>query len=140
MGEDMPGAGYPSGGQGTGQGAPGSGRPRSERQGQARVAAFQLYPASAVYKLDGSESSAPLGSPAHGEANLKADLAKNGDTLKLAITGNDQDSGQIQLKDQWKLSKDGQSLLIDRNVRSSAGSANVHLMFYQESTGSSGSK
>ncbi len=139
MGEDMPGAGYPGGGQGPGQGTPG-GRPRSAKQGQARVAAFQLYPPSALYRLDGSQSTAALGAPAHGDATLKADLAKNGDALKLAITETDQDSGQIQLKEQWKLSKDGQSLLIDRDVHSPGGSANVHLVFYRQGPGSTGSK
>ncbi len=133
MGEDMPGVGYPGGGQGAPRGSQ-----RSEKQGLARIAAFQLYPASAVYKLDGSESTAPFGVAAHGDASLKADLAKNADSLKLAITGSDQDSGQIKLREQWKLSKDGQSLLIDRNVRSPGGSANVHLVFYKQDSGSSG--
>ncbi len=119
MSEGIPGAGLP----GTA-----GGRPRSEGGSRARIAAFMLYPRSAVYKLDGSESTAQLGGPMHSDAALKADWAKNGKVLKLALAGSGY-RGQVQMKDQWKLSKDGKSLVIDRAVETPRGSSTIHLIF-----------
>lgn|SRR5487761_58564 len=147
--------GYPNGGWGrmgmpgrTGMGMPGggtegpmsermpesglpnttAGKPRAESQSRGQIAAFTLYPRTAVYKLDGSESTAQLGGPMRGDVALKADWTKGGKVLKLSLTGSGQ-RGQIQMKDQWKLSKDGKSLIIDRVVESPHGSASVHLVF-----------
>jgi hypothetical protein len=142
MGEGLPGAGMPGGQTPMGEGIPGTGMPGggrrtgAERRSQGSVAAFTLYPHSAVYNLNGSQSTAQFGGPAHSEGTLKADWAKNGKVLKLALTGQGNSGmggGGIEMKDQWKLSKDGQSLIIDRSVRSERGSKTVHLIFRRES-------
>ncbi len=120
-----------------GIGMPGGGgrgsRPAQERS-RGNVAAYSLYPKSAVYKLDGGESTARLGDPGQTDATSKAEWAKNGEVLKLSLVGNDysgQRGGKVQLKDQWKLSEDGKSLKVDRNVKSPEGSATAHLVFFK---------
>jgi hypothetical protein len=130
MGEGMPGGGMPGGGGG-------GGRSRGQSRSQAEIAALRLYPPTATYKLDGSESTAALGGPDGSDATLKADWAKNGQELKLSATGSEesgQRTGEVQVKDQWKLSKDGQSLMVDRSVRSPEGSGTVHLVFRKQAT------
>ncbi|MGH9342807.1 MAG: hypothetical protein ACRD19_03470, partial [Terriglobia bacterium] len=135
MGEGMPGSGMPGGGSGGQAGG-------SRRQGRSHdtSGAFVFYPASATYSLDGTPSSAQFGGPMHGDASLKANWAKNGQELKMALDGNPYSSpggGSLELKDQWKLSKDGQSLLVDRTVRAGRSSNTVHLVFHRQTTGSS---
>lgn len=132
-GMGMPGGigiGMPGGGMGMPRG--GGGRPRSEGPAQGNVAAYKLYPHSAVYKLDGSESTAQLGDPEQTSATSKAAREKNGEVLKLSLVGN-RDSGQgggkIQVKEQWKLSEDGKSLKVERSIKSPEGSGTVHLVF-----------
>ena len=120
---------------GVGMGMPrgGGGRPRSEGpSSQGYVAAYKLYPPSAVYKLDGSESTAQLGDPEQTNATSKAEREKNGEVLKLSLVGSGdsgQGGGKIQVKEQWKLSEDGKSLKVDRSIKSPEGSATVHLVF-----------
>jgi hypothetical protein len=129
MGEGIPGVGMPGGGRGSS---------RSQSRSQAAVAAFTLYPHSATYKLDGSESSTQLGGPMQSEATSKADWAKSGTVLRLSLagSGDSQRGGQTQLKDQWKLSKDRQLLLIDRAVHSPGASGSVHLVFRKQAADS----
>ncbi|HLI30754.1 MAG TPA: hypothetical protein VKV79_06620 [Terriglobia bacterium] len=124
MSEGIPGTGLPGT---TGR------RPRSEGGSRARIAAFMLYPRSAIYKLDGGESTAQLGGPMHSDAALKANWAKNGKALKLSLTGSGY-RGQVQMKDQWKLSKDGKSLVIDRSVETPHGSGSIHLVFQKRNS------
>ena len=133
-GMGMPGGigmGMPGGGMGMPRG--GGGRPRTEGpSSQGNVAAYKLYPQSAVYKLDGSESTAQLGDPEQTNATSKAEREKSGEVLKLSLVGNgdsDQRGGKIQLKEQWKLSDDGKSLKVDRSIKSPEGSGTVHLVF-----------
>ncbi len=120
---------------GVGMGMPrgGGGRPRTEGpSSQGNVAAYKLYPQSAVYKLDGSESTAQLGDPEQTNATSKAEREKNGELLKLSLVGNgdsDQRGGKIQVKEQWEFSKDGKSLKVDRSIKSPEGSGTVHLVF-----------
>jgi len=124
------GIGMPGGGMGMPRG--GGGRPRAEGPLQGNVAAYKLYPQSAVYKLDGSESTVQLGDPEQTNATSKAEREKNGEVLKLSLVGNgdsDQRGGKIQLKEQWKLSDDGKSLKVDRSIKSPEGSGTVHLVF-----------
>lgn len=121
------------GGIGMGMPGGGGGRPRNEGpSSQGYVAAYKLYPQSAVYKLDGSESTVQLGGPEQTNAISKAQQEKNGEVLKLSLVGNG-DSGQgigkIQLKEQWKLSEDGKYLKVDRTIKSPEGSGTVHLVF-----------
>ena len=136
MGEGMPGGGMPGGGGG-------GGRSRGENRSQAEIAALKLYPPSAVYKLDGSESTAMLGGPDGSDATLKAEWAKSGQILKLSMAGSEesrQRAEQVQVKDQWKLSKDGQSLMVDRSVRSPEGSGTVHLVFRKQAVDAGGAQ
>ena len=95
----------------------------------------KVYPQNAVFKLDGSESTAQLGDQESTDATLKAEPAKNGEELKLSLVGNGnsgQSSGKIQVKEQWKLSDEGKSLKVDRSVKSPEGSATVHLVFLKK--------
>ena len=132
MGGGMGGIGIGVPGVGMGMPRGGAGRPRSEGPLQGNVAAYKLYPPSAVYKLDGSESTVQLGDPEQSSATSKAEREKNGEVLKLSLVGNG-DSGQggskIQVKEQWKLSEDGKSLKVDRSIKSPEGSGTVHLVF-----------
>jgi hypothetical protein len=124
------GIGMPGGGMGMPRG--GGGRPRAEGPLQGNVAAYKLYPQSAVYKLDGSESTVQFGDPEQTNATSKAEREKNGEVLKLSLVGNgdsDQRGGKIQVKEQWKLSEDGKSLKVDRSIKSPEGSGTVHLVF-----------
>ena len=132
MGGGMGGIGMGIPGVGMGMPRGGGGRPRADGPLQGNVAVYKLYPQSAVYKLDGSESTVQLGDPEQTNATSKAEREKNGDVLKLSLVGN-RDSGQgggkIQVKEQWKLSEDGKSLKVDRTIKSPEGSATVHLVF-----------
>jgi len=138
-GQHPPRGGYPGGYPG-GMGMPGPMWPRGGHrmpsgQGQAHrleIAAFKAYPRSAVYKLDGSTSTAQLGDHDRSDATAKAEWTKGGKQLKLTLVGEGAEkSGQAQLKDEWKL--DGQYLKIDRNIHTPNGSTTVHLVFRKES-------
>jgi hypothetical protein len=130
--------GYPGGRRG-GMGMPGGrmgmprgGVPRAEGPLQGNVAAYKLYPQSAVYKLDGSESTVQLGDAEQTNATSKAARERNGEVLKLSLVGHEdsgQGGGKIQLKEQWKLSDDGKFLKVDRSIKSPEGSGTVHLVF-----------
>ena len=139
------GIGIPGGGVGgpMGGGVPGGGGggPRGEGRSQRNVAAFLLYPRSAVYKLDGSESTAQLGGPMQTDATSKAEWVSGGEVLKLSLveTGDsDRRGGEIQVKDQWKLEKDGQFLKVDRAVHSGRGSSTMHLVFRKQDAATTG--
>jgi hypothetical protein len=94
MGEGIPGAGVPGGGRGTSRGM---------SRAQGGVAALTLYPRSAIYKLDGSESTGQFGGPMQSDATLRADWEKGGKTLKLSLVGNGEGGAHgVQLKDEWK--------------------------------------
>lgn len=137
MGEGMPGDGMPGGGGG------GGGRSRAQNRSQAEIAALRLYPPTATYKLDGSQSTATLGGPDASDATLKAEWNKDRTALKLSASGSEeagQRSEQVQVKDQWKLSQDGQSLMVDRSVRSPEGSGTIHLVFRKQAADSSGTQ
>ena len=140
IGIGMPGGGI-GGPMGGGPPGGGGGWPRGEGRSQGNGAAFTLYPRSAVYKLDGSESAAQLGDPMQTDATLKAEWASGGEVLKLSLVGkgdSDRKDGEIQVKDQWKLSKDGRFLMVDRAVHSGRGSTTVHLAFRKQDAGSAG--
>lgn len=146
----MGGMGTPVGGMGggpmsegmpTGAGVPGGagGQPRMGRHSSGTAAAFSVYPETAVYKLDGSESTVELGGPMHADATSKAAWAKSNKELKLSLAGATNSSwrgGSVEIKDQWKLSKDGQHLLVDRTVHAPSGSTTIHLVFDRQAAGS----
>ena len=105
-----------------------------------KVAAYQLYPHSAVYKLDGNESSVQLGDSEQTAASSKAVWAKNGEALKLSLLGNEeseQKGGKVEVRDLWRFSEDGKCLLIDRTIKSPEGSGAVHLVFFRKEGGPS---
>ena len=134
------GMGMPGGGMGMPRGGGGAGRPRNEGPLHGDVAAYKLYPQSAVYKLDGSEATAQLGDPAQTNATSKAEREKNGEMLKLSLVGNgDQKGGKIRINEQWKLSEDGKSLRVDRSIKSREGSGTVHLVFLKREAASNSS-
>jgi hypothetical protein len=128
------GVGMPGGGMGM-PGGRGGGRSRGVEAPQANVAAYKLYPHSAIYKLDGSQSTVQLGDPDQTDATSKVEWAKDGKQLKFSLVGNGgsgQGSGKIQVKDHWKLSEDGRSLRVDRSIESPEGSGTVHLVFFKK--------
>jgi hypothetical protein len=130
MGEGGPGGtGMPGGGGG-------GGRPHSMGQSGKKSAAFSLYPDSAAFKLDGAQSTAEFGGPEHEDATSKATFSKNGKLLTISLeSAGDSSANGSSIKDQWKLSKDGQSLLVDRTVHSSRGSVTFHLVFHKQAAG-----
>ncbi len=131
MGEGGPGMGMPGGGGG-------GGRPHSMGQSGKKSAAFSLYPDSAVFKLDGAQSTAEFGGPEHEDATSKAVWSKNGKLLKISLesSGDSSASGRsIKVDDEWRFSKDGQSLLVDRTVHSVRGSVTFHLIFHKQAAG-----
>ncbi len=135
------------GGIGIGMGIPvslgiprgGGGRSRSGGSSQGHVAAYQLYPQSVIYKLDGGEGTAQLRDPEQTNVTSKAERAKDGELLKLSLVGNG-DSGnkgnKVQITEQWKLADDGKSLKVDRTVKSPEGSGAVHLVFLKRESNS----
>jgi hypothetical protein len=129
------GGGYPRGMGMPGPVWPSGGRRIPSGQGQAQrleAAALKVYPPTAVYKLDGTPSTAQLGDRDRSDATAKAEWAKGGKQLKLTLLGEGAEkSGQAHLKDDWRL--DGQYLKIDRNIHTPNGSTTVHLVFRKES-------
>jgi len=135
------GVGLPGVGMGMPRTGGGAGRPRAEGPPPAVVAAYQTYPQNAIYKLDGSESTAQLGDAEQTNATSKAKREKNGDELKLSLVGkadSGEGRGKIQIKEQWKFSEDGKSLKVDRTIKSHEGSGTVHLVFLKKEALSSG--
>ena len=136
------GMGIPGAGMGMPRGGGGVGGPRTVEPSRGNVAAYKFYPQRAVYKLDGSESSAQLGDPEQTNATSKAEQEKKGEVLKLSLVGHEdsgQGGGKIQLNEQWRLTEDGKSLKIDRSIKSPDGSGTVHLVFLKkEADASSG--
>ena len=136
MGMPGSGGGMPNdsgmpGGSGGGGGRGGSGSPRVSSS-RGSVAAYKLYPSSAVYKLDGSESTTQLGDADQTAATAKTEWGKNGEELKLSLAGDENPEGKggkVQIKEQWKLSADGQFLMLERSVKAPDGSGTVHLVF-----------
>ena len=132
--------GVPGAGMGMPRGGGGGGGPHNEGPTRGEVAAYQLYPRSAVYNLDGSESSTQLGDSDQTNATSKAVQEKN--ELKLSLVGKEdsgEGGGKIQIKEQWKLSDDGKTLKVDRAVKSPDGSGTFHLFFLRKEGDSSGS-
>ncbi|HLY62999.1 MAG TPA: hypothetical protein VKV95_19810 [Terriglobia bacterium] len=130
MGMPGGGMGMPGGGGGGGRG----GRSRPDDRMGGNPAAYKLYPQTAVYNLDGSETNAQFGDQDSTAATSKAEWGKDGE-LKFSLVGKD-DSGQksskVEVKDQWKLSEDGQTLKVERSVHSPEGSGTVHLVFHKQ--------
>jgi hypothetical protein len=127
---------------GGGMGRSGGGRASGGRPAQGSVAAYTLYPSSAVYKLDGSESTAQLADPEHTDATIKAVQARDGEVLRLSLKGRQnpgEKDGKTLVKDQWRISKDGKSLEVTRKIKSPEDSGTMHLVFIRKEIGSTSS-
>ena len=136
----MGGGGRGASGGGMGMPGGGDGWPRVEAASPGKVAAYKLYPPSAVYKLNGNESTAQFGDSEQNAATSKAEWVKNGEVLKLSLIGNEdsgQKGGKIEVRDEWRFSEDGKCLMIDRNIKSPEGSGTVHLFFFRKEVGPS---
>jgi len=102
-------------------------------------AAFILYPPRAVYRFDRRKSSAEFGSSRHAPATSEARWGKGGKVLKLWLAGRDTLSSMCGmwhwtvLQERWKLSKDGQTLLVDRTVSTLMGPRRFRLIFSKQS-------
>ncbi len=148
-GGGYPGGGYPNGGYPGGPGMgrmgrigiPGVGFPGGRRRvggesgTRAEADAFTLYPTDAVFLMDGAKSSGKLGGQNQSDATLMADWSKKGKLLTLVMDGDEGfggGGGSIKIKDQWKFSKDGHSLMVDRTIHTSSGSKTLHLAFYKK--------
>jgi hypothetical protein len=130
----MSGPGIPVGGGPMGEGIPGSTEPSQRPGGEAHTKrrtrtalAFSTYPRNAFYQLNGGKSNVQLQDPGHTQATAKAMWTRDGKQLRFSLAGN-----QVTVKDQWKLSKDGRNLLIDRTVHMPGGSTSIHLVFVKE--------
>jgi hypothetical protein len=141
MGGSIGRGGRGASGGGSGMPSGGDGWPRVDGASPGKVAAYKLYPQSAVYKLDGSESTVQFGDSGQTAATSKAEWVKNSEVLKLSAVGNEdpgQRGGKIEVKDQWRFSEDGKSLLVDRSIKSPEGSGTVHLVFFRKEVGPPG--
>jgi hypothetical protein len=137
MGMGMPGVGIGVGGPIGGNGN-GGGRP--EKKLGERIAAFNLYPPSATYSLDGGSTSAKLGGHSSSTANLKAGWQKGGKQLALRLDGQSDSAGQnngLRMTDEWRLSKDGRFLTVARTIHMPQGTSTVHLVFNRQSDSTS---
>jgi hypothetical protein len=136
-GGGMGGGGRRGGGMGiprVGSGMPAGvgGGPRGEGPLQGNVAAYQVYPQSVVYKLDGSEAIAQFGDPEQTQATSKVERGGHDQILKLSLIGKAEvaeKNGQIKVKDEWQLSNDGKYLKLDRTIKSPEGSGTAHMVF-----------
>lgn len=129
-GGGIPNDGGMPGGSGGGGGKGGGGGPHPSSS-RGSVAAYKLYPSSAVYNLDGSESTAQLGDADQTSATAKTEFSKSGE-MKVLLAGDENPEGKggkVQIKEQWKLSSDGQTLTIERNLKAPEGSGTVRLVF-----------
>lgn len=145
-GGGFPGGGYPGGGFPHG-GFPGGGFPGGHRggfpggrgglgarreQGQ-KFMAFAMVSPKATYDLDGTATSMKVDRPIPGSALLKAAWKKGGKQLDLSrvesIRGGER---TIKVQEQWKLSKGGDILDIQRTVDTPRGSAKVKMVFDRE--------
>jgi hypothetical protein len=156
-GGGYPGGGYPGGGFPGGGGYPGGGFPRGGgfpggRRGggypggaggrgeqMRKSMAFSTITPTATYNLDGSSSTMQVDKPIPGSETLKATWKKSGKQLDLSnvknIRGGDR---TIKVQEQWKLSKDGKVLEVQRTVNTPRGSAKVKMIFNKEEGPSAG--
>ena len=101
--------------------------------------AFDMVTPTAIYNLDGSSSTVQIDKPIPGAATLKADWKKSGKQLNLSKVENIRGGERtIKVQEQWKLSKDGKVLEVQRTVNTPRGSAKVKMIFNKEE-GSAGS-
>ena len=90
--------GIPGVGMGMPRGGGGGGGPRAVESSQGGVAAYKLYPHSAVYKLDGSETTVQLGDPEQTGATSKVAQEKKG-----AESRQDSDKRAVEIFRRWEI-------------------------------------
>ena len=95
--------------------------------------AFSMVTPSATYNLDGTTSTMQVDKPIPGSTTLKAGWKKSGKQLDLSRV-EDLRGGErtIKIQEQWKLSKDGRDLEVERRVDTPRGSTRVQLFFYKD--------
>ena len=124
------GGGYPGGGP-EGRGGPGG---PGARGGQMRKSmAFGMITPTATYYLDGTASTMKVDKPVPGTALLSAAWKKDGKQLNLSkeesLRGGER---TIKVQEQWKLSKDGKELEVERTVDTPRGSAKAKMIVARE--------
>ena len=95
----------------------------------------------ATYNLDGSTSTMRVEKPIPGSATLKAGWKKNGKQLDLSRV-EDLRGGErtIKVQEQWKLSKDGSDLEVERHVDTPRGSTKIMMIFSRDQATSGGAQ
>lgn len=136
----FPGGGFPGGRRGGFPGGPGGrGGLGARREQMRKFMAFAMISPKATYNLDGTATSMKVEQPIPGSALLKAAWKKGGKQLDLSkvqsIRGGER---TIKVQEQWKLSKAGSVLEIQRIVNTPRGSAKVK-MFFDKEAGTAGS-
>lgn len=133
-GGGIPGIGFPRGGRfpiGRRGGYPGSTGGRGEQMRKSM--AFAMVTPIAIYNLDGSSSTTQVEKPIPGSETLKAAWKKRGKQLDLSrvesLRGGER---SIKVHEQWRLSKDGRTLEVQRSVNTPRGSTKVKMIFSKE--------
>lgn len=97
--------------------------------------AFAMVIPTARYALDGSSTTVEVDKPIPGSETLKAVWKKGGRQLNLSRVENLRGSeSSMKVKEQWKLSKDGRTLELQRTVDTPRGSAKVKMIFVRDET------
>ena len=95
--------------------------------------AFAMISPTATYYLDGTASTMKVDKPIPGTAMLTAAWKKGGKQLDLlkeeSLRGGER---TIKVQEQWKLSKDGKVLEVERTVSTPRGSAKAKMIFARE--------
>ena len=104
-------------------------------QGGGRGRGMGLFPPSASYKLDGTETTADNPGGRGGTTTFKAQWKDGGKTLELKRVGKFSFQGNdvtITTTEDWTLSADGKTLTIKRTSESPRGTQNSTLVFNKQ--------
>ena len=95
--------------------------------------AFGMVMPTARYDLDGASTTMQVEKPIPGSETLKAEWKKGGQQLNLSRAENLRGGERsVKVKEQWKLSKDGSTLELQRTVDTPRGSAKVKMIFVRD--------
>jgi len=98
-----------------------------------KTMAFAMVTPSATYDLDGASTTTQVEKPIPGSETLKADWKKGGRQLNLSRVENLRGGERsIKVKEQWKLSKDGRTLELQRTVDTPRGSTKAKMIFVRD--------
>ena len=121
------GGGFPGGRSAGGSGAGAAMGPSMEVM---RAMALSMASPVAIYNLDGSPSTLQVEKPVEVSTTLKATWKKHGKQLDLSRV--EIFSGKrkyLKVREQWKLSKDGQTLEVERTINTPRGFGKVKMIF-----------